>query len=103
MIAFAIAAVLLLDVTPKPKAELIPVKSPPGETDSARGGGTLQSVVVTLECTARANGRVDGCRVLGETHPGMGFGEAAMALMRDAEVAPGPRDIQFARTIQFIP
>ena len=52
---------------------------------------------------ARASGRVENCRVLGETHPGMGFGEAAVALMRDAEVEPGPRDIQFARTIQFVP
>ncbi|HST92832.1 MAG TPA: TonB family protein, partial [Brevundimonas sp.] len=60
-------------------------------------------VAVTLECTARADGRVDGCRVLGETHPGMGFGEAAIALMRDARVDPGQRDVQFARTIQFTP
>jgi hypothetical protein len=60
-------------------------------------------VAVTLECTAHADGRVDGCTVLGETHPGLGFGEAAIALMRGEHVAPGPRDIQFAKTIQFMP
>lgn len=63
----------------------------------------LSMVAVTLECTARASGKVENCKVLGETHPGLGFGDAAIALMRDAEVAPGPRDIQFARTIQFMP
>ncbi|RZJ00128.1 MAG: TonB family protein [Brevundimonas sp.] len=102
MIAFAFAAALLLDATPKPKADLVPVKSAAGQT-TPTSGVTLQNVAVTLECTARASGRVEGCRVLGETHPGLGFGEAAIALMRDAEVAPGPRDIQFARTIQFMP
>jgi hypothetical protein len=63
----------------------------------------LNSVSVTLECTAKADGQVEGCRVLGETHPGLGFAETAMALMEDARVAPGPRDFQFARTIQFMP
>lgn len=63
----------------------------------------LSSVAVTLECTAYASGRVGACNVMQETHPGMGFGEAAIALMRDVEVAPGPRDVQFARTFQFVP
>jgi TonB family protein len=103
MIAFAVAAALLMDTTPKPKAELIPVKTTTEQTQAAPSGAALQNVAVTLECTARASGRVEDCRVLGETHPGLGFGDAAIALMRDAEVAPGPRDIQFARTIQFMP
>jgi hypothetical protein len=33
----------------------------------------------------------------------MGFAEAAIALMRDVEVASGGHDVQFARTIQFMP
>ena len=103
MISFIIAAALLLDTTPKPKAELTQVKTVAETQTPAATGVTLQNVAVTLECTARANGRVEGCHVLGETHPGLGFGEAAVALMRDAEVAPGPRDVQFARTIQFMP
>lgn len=63
----------------------------------------LQGVTVTLECTARANGKVEACRVMDETHPGMGFGDAAVALMNGAEVEPGPRDVQFARTLVFTP
>ena len=63
----------------------------------------LEGVAVTVECTAHTDGNVDGCSVLGETHPGLGFGDAAIALMNGSEVAPGPRDIQFARTIQFTP
>lgn len=103
MIEFVFAAAMILDPTPKQGVSQ-KVSPPAAETvrdDSARA--FLSSVAVTLECTARANGRVEGCKVLGETHPGLGFGEAAIALMRDAEVAPGPRDVQFARTIQFMP
>ena len=63
----------------------------------------LAGVAVTVECTARAGGKVEACVVLGETHPGLGFGEAAVALVEDSRVDPGPRDVQFARTIQFTP
>lgn len=103
MIVFALAAALLLDPTPKPAALQKPASAVEAVRDNAASGAMLSSVAVTLECTARANGRVEACKVLGETHPGLGFGEAAIALMRDAEVEPGPRDVQFARTIQFMP
>ena len=63
----------------------------------------LQSVAVTLECTAFTDGRVGACEVLDETHPGMGFGAAAIALMRDVTVERSSTDHQFARTIQFMP
>lgn len=63
----------------------------------------LQGVAVTLECTATPRGSVEDCFVLAETHPGMGFGEAAIALMSEAEVDAVPQAIQFARTIQFTP
>ncbi|KQY80388.1 TonB family protein [Brevundimonas sp. Root1423] len=103
MIAFAFATALLLDPTPKP-ANLQKAIQPAAETSrEASAGAILSNVSVTLECTARASGRVENCKVLGETHPGLGFGEAAIVLMRDAEVAPGPRDVQFARTIEFMP
>lgn len=62
-----------------------------------------QSVAVTLECTAFADGRVGACEVLEETHPGMGFGDAAIALMADATTDRSPADHRFARTIQFMP
>lgn len=70
---------------------------------TAEPAPVLAGVAVTLECTAHTDGKVDGCTVLGETHPGLGFGAAAVALMNGSEVAPGPRDVQFARTIQFTP
>ncbi|WP_426041943.1 hypothetical protein [Brevundimonas sp. TWP2-3-4b1] len=63
----------------------------------------LQSVAVTLECTAFADGRVGECAVLEETHPGMGFGDAAIALMADATTDRSAVDHRFARTIQFMP
>jgi len=101
MIALVLAALLTnatpVDAslkTPQPVVERV------SETSS---GPILASVAVTLECTAHTDGHVDGCKVLGETHPGLGFGEAAIALMQDSEVEPGPREVQFARTIQFTP
>ena len=103
MFAFVLAAALLIDPTPKKDVSFKTPQATVERTEDAETGPTLTAVAVTLECTARATGRVTGCRVLGETHPGLGFGEAAIALMRDAEVAPGPREVQFARTIQFMP
>lgn len=106
MLAFVFAAALMADATPK---QPVSFKTPPAAeslretvSDTARGP-VLSAVAVTLECTARANGDVEGCHVLGETHPGLGFGDAAVALMRGEHVAPGPRDVQFAKTIQFMP
>lgn len=97
MSALAVFAVdpTLPQTPPGPAPVMTPVRDTPAPV--------LSMVAVTLECTARTSGKVENCKVLGETHPGLGFGEAAIALMRDAEVAPGPREIQFARTIQFVP
>ena len=100
MIEFVFAAALMSDATINSKPAPRPVVAVASATPES---AILNSVSVTLECTARASGRVENCAVLGETHPGLGFAEAAIALMRDAEVEPGPRDIQFARTIQFTP
>lgn len=102
MIALVLASALFLDPVTVVPVAVKPARPAP-ITVRADAPPVLSSVAVTLECTARANGRVENCQVLGETHPGLGFGEAAIALMRDAEVAPGPRDVQFARTIQFTP
>jgi TonB family protein len=104
MIEFVLAAAMLWDPTAQSAKTPKAVQPAMATTRAAASSGAvLSSVAVTLECTARADGRVEGCKVLGETHPGMGFGEAAIALMRDARVDPGERDVQFARTIQFMP
>ena len=81
-----------LNVEPMPVLAVEPAPAP-----------MLQSVAVTLECTAFADGRVGDCAVLEETHPGMGFGEAAIALMADATTDRSSADHKFARTIQFMP
>ncbi|MBD3832525.1 energy transducer TonB [Brevundimonas sp. P7753] len=101
MIIIALAAALMLDASPKLEtvAKLTAREAPAQENYAA----PILAVAVTLECTARATGQVENCRVLGETHPGLGFGAAAVALMRDATVEPGDEDFQFARTIQFTP
>jgi hypothetical protein len=91
--ALASSPAIGLIMPPTLAAEPTPVASAP----------LLQGVAVTLECTATPQGRAENCFVLAETHPGMGFGEAAIALMSEAEVDPVPEAFQFARTIQFTP
>ena len=103
MIAFIIAAALFVDpafstANTEPKAQVAAASF--AEQSQA---ADLQGVAVTLECTARVSGRVDACTVLGETHPGMGFGQAALALMKDAEVGPQKTETRFAKTILFTP
>ena len=101
MLAALLATALLLD----PGAPLpITFKAAPSPVaPRTTAAPVLTSVAVAVECTARRDGRVENCRVMEETHPGMGFGAAAVALMTDTRVAPGERDVQFARTIQFLP
>lgn len=81
-----------LKVEPTPAVSMAPAPAP-----------MLQSVAVTLECTAFADGRVGDCEVMEETHPGMGFGDAAIALMAGATTDRSAADHRFARTIQFMP
>lgn len=103
MISLVLTAALAVSVAPASPAVVKPIASAKAAVRAEPNEPILQSVAVTLECTARTDGRVENCRVLGETHPGLGFAETAIALMQDAEVAAGPRDFQFARTIQFMP
>ena len=68
----------------------------------------LADVSVRVECTASREGRVSACVVLEESRPGLGFGQAALALMEGAEVTPpragaGVASVRFERTIQFMP
>ena len=68
----------------------------------------LADVSVRVECTASREGRVSACVVLEESRPGLGFGQAALALMEGAEVTPPPANsapapVRFERTIQFMP
>lgn len=99
-----LSALVVLGADPTPPSQRPPLAAKPAVTLASEENQPIHSpVAVTLECTARASGRVENCMVLGETHPGMGFGEAAIALMRDVQLAPSRQDVQFARTIQFMP
>lgn len=106
MIALTLALALLVDPslgTPSLTRTSLTAEPSPAMAVEPAPAPMLQSVAVTLECTAFADGRVGACEVLEETHPGMGFGEAAIALMADATVERSSSDHQFARTIQFMP
>lgn len=61
---------------------------------------------VTLRCEAMASGELGACEVVRESPPGAGFGEAALASMRQARVRPysidGFRtDSRIAFTVRF--
>ena len=104
MIALTLALTLFADPSlGQPTLTRAALNVEPAPSMATAPAPMLQSVAVTLECTAFADGRVGECRVLEETHPGMGFGDAAIALMRDAAVEQSSSDHQFARTIQFMP
>lgn len=51
---------------------------------------------VTLRCEALASGELGACEIMSESPPGVGFGEAALASMREARVQP--RSIDGFRT-----
>jgi TonB family protein len=99
MIPLILSVVLISNPSIGPSA----LKAAPTAATAPAPAPLLQGVTVTLECTAKASGRVEGCRVMDETHPGLGFGEAAITLVNGAQVEPGPRDFQFARTLVFTP
>jgi len=104
MIALTLALALFVDPTVgTPTLTRAMLKTEPAPAMATVTEPMLESVAVTLECTAFADGRVGDCKVLEETHPNMGFGEAAIALMRDATTDRSSADHQFARTIQFMP
>lgn len=68
----------------------------------------LPGISVDLECLAYPDGYVGDCSVLSETRPGLGFGEAAVALMNGSMIGPalaGGRSapVKFRHTIEFTP
>lgn len=106
MIALTLALALFVDPsmgTPSLTRASLTTEPTPAMAPVQEEAPMLQSVAVTLECTAFADGHVGNCKVLEETHPGMGFGDAALALMSDATTDRSSADHQFARTIQFMP
>lgn len=103
MIALLLTAALLIDPSSKLEIDAKPALKVASSVARPQAEPVLAGVAVTVECTARPDGRVTACQVLGETHPGLGFGEAAVALMTGADIAPSPETRAFTRTIQFTP
>ncbi len=106
MIAITLALALFADPSmgqPTLTRASLAVEPAPAMAVEPAPAPMLQSVAVTLECTAFADGHVGDCTVMEETHPGMGFGDAAIALMAGATTDQSAADHKFARTIQFMP
>lgn len=106
MILTLFAALLDLNATPPSAQPNVATMATLPIALSVEPAVALNNVSVRLRCTALASGRVADCVVLEETRPGHGFGEAALALMSQAEVTPAvergrPVDAVFERTIDF--
>lgn len=105
----ALAAFVLIVSSPGvlPLAE-----KPPMERKAVDAPATVETppsgIRVQLECVAHADGRIGDCVVLNETRPGLGFGDAAIALMNGSPVGPDIQmgrasEVKFRHTIQFTP
>lgn len=103
MIALLLTAALLSDPSAKTDIDARPALKVTPAIARSQAEPVLAGVAVTVECTARPDGRVTACQVLGETHPGLGFGDAAVAVMTGTEIAPSAQARAFTRTIQFTP
>ncbi|WP_162997993.1 hypothetical protein [Brevundimonas lutea] len=63
----------------------------------------LADVSVTLSCAVGPDNRAEDCRVIRDSHPGLGFADAALALI-EGETSDAPAGAaSFVRTIQFLP
>jgi hypothetical protein len=68
----------------------------------------LSGISVELECLAYPDGYVANCAVVNETRPGLGFGEAAVALMNGSSAGSAVQTgrsapVKFRHTIEFTP
>lgn len=89
-------AEVLPSLAEQPPVDQLPVEQP------------LAGISVELECLAYPDGYVANCAVLSETRPGLGFGEAAVALMNGTSASPDVRTgrtapVKFRHTIEFTP
>lgn len=101
-------AALLGAPTASPAREAMLAAVAPVEPEIVQALSADDHFTVRLRCTALASGRVADCVVLEESRPDYGFGQAALVLMRDAEVPPvikggRPVETMFERTIDFTP
>lgn len=103
MLVLSLALSLLVsDAAPSPNRDHAPLQA------ASQTSAVLSGVRVQLDCAVSAEGLVSGCRVLRETHPGLGFGDAAVALMTGATINPvvaegRPVQARVERTIEFMP
>ena len=108
MIALIATALLLTDPTASAalkfdKARTVPAALAPSVADPIALASDLVGVAVSVECVARADGRIERCQLLGQTHPGLGFDRAAIALLESSTTDPAAEDRVFVRTLQFTP
>jgi hypothetical protein len=109
MIALIAAALLLTDPTAtaalerETEARVLPAALAPAPAEPMGQTSDLVGVAVSVECVARADGRIEQCQILGQTHPGLGFDRAAIALLESSTTDPAAEDRAFVRTLQFTP
>lgn len=109
MSALIATALLLIDPTAdaaiqrESEARVLPVALASSAPEEREQTSDLVGVAVSVECVARADGRIEQCQLLGQTHPGLGFDRAAIALLESSTTDPAAEDRTFVRTLQFTP
>lgn len=56
----------------------------------------------TLDCTVSSNGSPESCRVVAETPPGAGFGQAALRAIRSSRLSPRTVDARSGQQIEIV-
>lgn len=100
-----------VESTEAPAPDLTPVNLAPADqsaTPDAPAPEALAGISVDLDCLAYPDGYVTNCVVVHETRPGLGFGEAAVALMNGSSFETGLQahraaPVKFRHTIEFTP
>ena len=98
---FAAAALILsapAETSPVPMGDAVK-RDLPAASPAAK---PLADVSVTLSCSVGRDSRAQDCQIVRDSHPGLGFAEAALALI-EGEPSTGPAGAHaFVRTIQFL-
>jgi TonB family protein len=77
-------------VAPRPRAIVNPewISPPSPKFPATAAAAGVSSATVALTCTATVAERLANCRVRSESHPGLGFAEAALAATASARIRP---------------
>jgi hypothetical protein len=97
------SAVITTSAAAAPDAAPAPTSCGSPIYDAAHDCKVMADGVAKLECLVMPDGALQSCKVVEETPPGRGFGEAALAKASGAKVAPDPSRPATGKLVTGIP